>query len=77
MQFGSNCWNRTISLFYSLKKYLIKLLYLQDITIIKQKIFKFLKIKYFYLKLFKNIYITRDYIIFTKNILYCNIYIFI
>jgi len=54
----------------------LKSIYLQDITIVRQESFRFLEIKYFYLNLLKDTHALKDYIIFGKNIFYCDIYMF-
>ncbi len=51
-------------------------MYLQDIAIIKQKAFKLLEIKYFYFELSKNTYAIENYIIFEKDVFYCDVYMF-
>ena len=53
-----------------------KSMYLQDIAIIKQKAFKLLEIKYFYFELSKNTYAIENYIIFEKDVFYCDVYMF-
>ncbi len=69
--------------FYFIKKSSIsnlKSTYLQNASIvvvtIRLKQFKLFDVEYFYLRLSKKSYSIDNYIIFEKNVFYCNIYMF-
>lgn len=77
--FYSTNKSRDIASYYAKESSIsnLKSIYLQNNSIvIKQKLFKFLEVEYFYLDLLENACLLENYIIFEKDVFYCDIYIF-